>query len=200
MPKLRDVIRQADDIKPNAFSDATKTAWINEVEGFVQTEVLLLATEEIREYSWPEDEKTELLVAAPHSKVYWTYLTAMIDYANGEYDRYQNTMAMYNADMGEYMRWFALNYRPADTHEDVYQDDGTKINTAWRGYYLTAYGIAVKHGFQGTEAEWLASLKAEITIDDVPTSGSDNAVSSGGVYSEIGDVESELEALLEDET
>lgn len=28
-------------------------------------------------------------------------------------------------------------------------------------YYLTAYGIAVKHGYQGTEEEWLASLKGE---------------------------------------
>ena len=31
----------------------------------------------------------------------------------------------------------------------------------WRGYYITAYGIAVKHGFVGTEAEWLATLKGE---------------------------------------
>lgn len=29
------------------------------------------------------------------------------------------------------------------------------------GYYITAYGIAVKHGFNGTEEEWLASLKGE---------------------------------------
>lgn len=28
-------------------------------------------------------------------------------------------------------------------------------------YYLSAYGIAVKHGFVGTEAQWLASLKGE---------------------------------------
>lgn len=28
-------------------------------------------------------------------------------------------------------------------------------------YYLSAYAIAVKHGFVGTEAEWLASLKGE---------------------------------------
>lgn len=32
---------------------------------------------------------------------------------------------------------------------------------SWRGYYLTAYGIAVKHGFTGTEEEWLDSLKGE---------------------------------------
>ena len=28
-------------------------------------------------------------------------------------------------------------------------------------YYLTAYGIAVKNGFEGTEQEWLESLKGE---------------------------------------
>ena len=26
-------------------------------------------------------------------------------------------------------------------------------------YYITAYGIAVKHGFEGTEEEWLESLR-----------------------------------------
>ena len=32
---------------------------------------------------------------------------------------------------------------------------------SFMGYYLTAYGIAVKHGFQGTEEEWLESLKGD---------------------------------------
>lgn len=31
----------------------------------------------------------------------------------------------------------------------------------WHGYYLTAYDIAVKRGFSGTEQEWLDSLKGE---------------------------------------
>ena len=31
----------------------------------------------------------------------------------------------------------------------------------WRGYYITAYGISVKHGFKGTEAEWLETLKGD---------------------------------------
>lgn len=35
------------------------------------------------------------------------------------------------------------------------------LGTPWKGYYLTAYGIAVKHGFVGTEEEWLASLRGE---------------------------------------
>ena len=38
----------------------------------------------------------------------------------------------------------------------------TSINT----YHTDAYAIAVKHGFNGTEAEWLASLKAVLTEAD----------------------------------
>ena len=37
------VIQIVDDIKPNAFTNETKTAWLNEVEGMVQTEVFLFA-------------------------------------------------------------------------------------------------------------------------------------------------------------
>lgn len=35
------------------------------------------------------------------------------------------------------------------------------LDKPWKGYYLTAYGIAVKHGFRGTEEEWLSSLKGK---------------------------------------
>lgn len=118
--KLSEVIAMVDEIKPNAFSDDTKTAWINECEGLVQTEVLLWATEEIVTYHYADDKDKELLAQPPHDKIYGAYLTAMIDYANGEYNKYQNTMQLFNGYFGEFMRWFALNYRPADTHEEVY--------------------------------------------------------------------------------
>ena len=42
-----------------------------------------------------------------------------------------------------------------------YCEKKDKIGTPWKGYYLTAYGIAVKHGFTGTEEEWLAALKGD---------------------------------------
>lgn len=111
---LKEVIDMVDDIKPNAFDENTKTMWINEVEGYVQTEVMLLSIDEIVQYDWATDKNHELLVEPPHSKIYWTYLTAMIDFANGEYNKYQNTKQMYDTFMGEFMRWFARVYRPAD--------------------------------------------------------------------------------------
>ena len=120
MATLKSVIDYVDEIKPNAFSNEAKTKWLNECEGLVQTEVLLWASEEIITYQYDADKDKELLAQPPHDKIYWAYLTAMIDFANGEYNKYQNTMQMFNSFFGEFMRWFALNYRPADTHEEVY--------------------------------------------------------------------------------
>lgn len=111
---LKQVIDFVDEIKPNAFSDDAKTMWVNEVEGYVQTEVFLLNVDDIVVYNYDTDKNKELLVEPPHSKIYWTYLTAMIDFANGEYNKYANTMQMYNEFIGEFMRWFAREYRPAD--------------------------------------------------------------------------------------
>lgn len=149
MATLQGVLDIIDSIKPNAFSEEAKTAWINEVEGLVQTEVFLLAIEDVVQYTWPENAAATLLAKPPHDKIYWVYLSAMVDFANGEYDKYQNTMQMFNQFFGEYMRWYARTYNPADGEAEV------------KGYYLSAYAIAVEHGFEGTEADWLASLKGE---------------------------------------
>ena len=41
-------------------------------------------------------------------------------------------------------------------------------------YFLTAYGIAVKQGYSGTEVEWLASLRGapgvspQVTVQEIP--------------------------------
>lgn len=147
MATLKGVIELVDDIKPNAFSDAVKTQWLNECEGVIQTEVMLLDVAACISYSYERDKDAVLLVQPPHDKVYWTYLVAMIDFANGEYNRYQDTVQMYNAFFGEYMRWYARTYRPADG------------GPVMHGYYLSAYSIAVKHGYEGTEAQWLETLK-----------------------------------------
>lgn len=146
--KISDVIAYCDEVKPNAFSDAVKISWLSEVEGMIQIQIMLLDPAEVITYTTADIEAT-LLVAPPHDKLYKSYLCAMIDFANGEYDKYSNAMAMFNAQWGEYMRWYAQRYRPADG----------KVFSA--GYYISAYGIAVKHGFTGTEEEWLASLRGE---------------------------------------
>ena len=143
-----DVIAFVDSIKPNVFSDAAKLQWINEVESHIWTEVMLNAP---LEYAAITEDTMDgnLLAPAPHSEVYWPYLCALIDFANGDYDRYANTLELYNLRMRRYMRWYTDKYRPADG-----------VSTASQPY-ISAYGIAVAHGFSGSEEEWIASLKGD---------------------------------------
>ncbi len=149
MAKIYNVLRYVDDIKPNRFTDDTKVQWLNEVEGYIQTEVMMLALADVVQYDPEAHMHTDLLVKPPHDKLYALYLCAMIDFANGEYDKYANTMQLYNEFLGEYIGWYTLHFRPAD---------GGCVR---EGYYLSAYAIAVQHGFDGTEDEWLEKLKGE---------------------------------------
>lgn len=76
---------------------------------------------------------------------------------------------------------------------------------------LTAYEIAVAHGYEGTEEEWIESLhnvsdadkerwnskQDSLTFDNLPTQGSNNPVKSGGVKSAINDLTSAIGLIRE---
>ena len=115
---LEEAIKRIDAVKPNGFTNESKTEWINECEGLVQTEALLFAPEEIVRYKYEADRTTELLVRPPHDKLYTAYLAAMIDFANGEYDRYLNTMTMFNTHWAEFLRYLTTHWRPADAYKE----------------------------------------------------------------------------------
>lgn len=142
------VIRLADALKPNAIGREQKYQYINEVEGFVQSEVMLLVSDDIVTYDCDATgaDDTVLLVKPPHDKLYIAYLVAMIDYANGEYNKYANTIEQFNTYYAEYHRWYFKHFHPAD---------GECVE---RGYYLSAYTLAVLHGFVGDEDAFVASM------------------------------------------
>ena len=112
---LKQVIEFVDDTKPNAFTNEQKTVWINELEGRIQAQVFLwdVATLCVQ-YTYSEDFDPELLVGPPYDDIYREWLKAKIDEANGEYDKYQNSMAMFNAAWDEFKVWFIRTYHPAD--------------------------------------------------------------------------------------
>ena len=149
MATIRNVISYVDAIKPNAFDEGVKVQWVNEVEGYIQTEVMMLALADTVQYDPDVHMDTVLLVKPPHDKLYPLYLCALVDFANGEYDKYNNTMQLYNKFLGEYIKWYTRVFHPAD---------GGCVR---EGYYLSAYTIATRHGFEGTEEEWLESLKGD---------------------------------------
>ena len=115
---IQEAITYANAVKPNAFDNDTLTRWLNEVEGMVQTQALLLRTEAIITYTYEKDANTTMLVRPPHDKLYPAYLEARIDFANGEYEKYQNTSQVFNTFFNEFMRWYAMNYNPSEAYEE----------------------------------------------------------------------------------
>lgn len=77
---------------------------------------------------------------------------------------------------------------------------------------LSAYEIAVAHGYEGTEEQWIESLhnvsdadkerwdskQDALTFDNLPTQGSNNPVKSGGVYSKIQDLTTTAQLIRDD--
>ena len=87
----------------------------------IQLEVLLFAPEQVITYA-PGDEEKDLLIST-HDSLYTDYLIAKLDYLNGEYDKYANTLQTFNVSYTEFKRWFTQNYSPADTHGRYYENE-----------------------------------------------------------------------------
>lgn len=121
---IREIIEQVDDTKPNAFSQKTKMAWIAELDGSIAASVMLMNIVEAQQlrYIYPADLDSEPLVGFPHDGIYVHWLRAKIDDANGEAEKYENSMAQYNAHYGAFVRWFAATYEPAQGYVRGYDN------------------------------------------------------------------------------
>ena len=136
--------RQLKQINATQYPDALLLQFLNECEGKVQAEFLRIADTDVQRYSL-EDMDKKLIVGPPHDKLYYTYLCAMIDFANGEYSKYNNAIIIANSFLAEWAAWFNRTHR--------------RNGREYLGVFLSAYAIALKWGFEGTEEEWLASLR-----------------------------------------
>ena len=60
------------------------------------------------------DMETELLVPAPYDEMYLRWLEAMIDYHNGEDERYNNAITLFNNAFDGYKKYYTRNHMPLE--------------------------------------------------------------------------------------
>ena len=109
-------INHVDAVKPNGYSQTEKIKWLSTLDGIVKAEII--DTHEggegvtFKGYDDMTALTTELLIPHPYDDVYIKWLEAQIDYANGEYGKYNNSITMYNTAYSAYEKYYNRTHMP----------------------------------------------------------------------------------------
>ena len=113
---LMEAINKTDELKHNTYPQGVKIGWLSAVDQRVKT--LIMDTHEGGETvlfsGYGEDAKpdTVLLIPAPFDEVYLRWLEAQIDYHNGEYAKYNNSIQMFHTAYDAYRSHYNRNHMP----------------------------------------------------------------------------------------
>lgn len=121
---LGDAISRLDELKPNGFSRGQKIFWLSALDATVKEEIIDRheGAENVSFVPYTEEsaEDTPLLVPSPYEELYLRYLEAQIDYANGEYERFNNSNAMYAAAYTAFARAYNRSHMPLSGSKKYY--------------------------------------------------------------------------------
>lgn len=130
---INQILALVDEINTNSYDTKVKIDWLSKLDGRVFNDVILTHEHDlVPENSESEDDETEevnlveptfsgyanasldteLLIPDTYSDVYRDYLMSMIAYSNGETERYQNSMIMFNSNYQEYLDWYNRTHMP----------------------------------------------------------------------------------------
>ena len=158
---VQECIEYVDSIEPNAYTAAQKAGWLSECEGKVYTALFLVQPYEFTPITAADSRV--LALPAPYDRMYPRYLQAMIHYANGEYDRYANSMAAFNEVWAEANRWFGGDYDVTDRlrnrrfEDTIMQELGDQvIMEIPKGCAIAAGRVRIAPAFRDAERRYYA--------------------------------------------
>lgn len=116
---IMEVLNRIDELKPNSYSTSEKIRWLSTLDGLVKTRVIDTheGGESVRFNGYTEDINldTVLLIEDLYADVYIKWLETQIDYANGEYGKYNNTAMAFNSAFTEYTNYYNRTHMPKGT-------------------------------------------------------------------------------------
>lgn len=111
-----EAINRIDTLKPNTYTPETKIYWLSKLDGIIFDKIIKTHEDavisEFKGYTPETSMETELIVTAPYDDIYIKWLEVQIDYANGEYDKYNNSIVAYNDAYAEYERHYNRTHMP----------------------------------------------------------------------------------------
>lgn len=125
---INQILAMVDEINPNSYDAKVKIDWLSKIDGRVFNDIILTHEHDLVPFDDGTEEgtlieptfsgygdvslDTTLLIDDTYSDVYRDYLMGMIAYSNGETERYQNSMIMFNSNYKEYADWYNRTHKP----------------------------------------------------------------------------------------
>lgn len=113
---ISEAIQSIDALMPNSYSETEKIDWLSRLDGLVKREII--DTHEGYEsvafdgYTSSTETSTELLVPAPYDEMYIYWLESKINYHNLEYNKYNNSVEMFNTCYKNYANYYNRTHMP----------------------------------------------------------------------------------------
>lgn len=113
---IMDAINRIDNLKPNRYGQEEKINWLSTLDERVKVNIFDThegADETVFEgYNEETALNTELLVRSPYDEMYLYWLEAQIDYWNGEYAKYNNSIEMFNTAYTDFANHYRRTHMP----------------------------------------------------------------------------------------
>lgn len=111
---IDEVLAEIEEVKPHQYDNSLLIRWLGQLEGKIVTEIINTHEGEPVTFNGftESDAAEELIVPNEYADLYKYYLYAMIDFANGETDRYTNSMIMFNSAYQEYANYYNRTHMP----------------------------------------------------------------------------------------
>ena len=114
---LAEAIQRCDTLKPNSYTAPEKIEWLSRLDGRVKLEIIDTheGAEDVVFEGYTEDTSlldTVLLVPSPYDEIYLYWLQAQIDYNNGEINKYNNNISMFNSAYSDYASYYNRTHMP----------------------------------------------------------------------------------------
>lgn len=113
--KVIEAISGIDSLMHNTYTQSDKVAWLSKVDSMTKRHILDTHEGETVEFTGYDDStdlQTELLIPEPYDEVYLRWLEAQIHYHNGEYDKYNNAIEMFNTAFKGYQNYYNRTHMP----------------------------------------------------------------------------------------
>lgn len=116
--KIIEAITRLDALKFNTYTQSEKIDWLSRLDSMVKKQIIDTheggETVSFDGYTGDTPSATVLLVPSPYDEMYLRWMEAQIDYHNGEYDKYNNAIIMFNTAFEAYAAYYNQNHMPVN--------------------------------------------------------------------------------------